>query len=616
MTRTRFSLLSLVTALFAAGFAWAGEAGAILAANHAACGGSGWEGKAALEVHFTFAGQGMTGTMQSTYELDTGHFIDTSNIGPTRTASGFDGREAWMRDMSGAITPQAGGDARQLAINEAYRNANRWWRSDRGGATIVALGSRSDEGRSFDVLSVKPDGGKAFEAWFDAKTHLLARTVEPQGWQTITVYVSGYRRIDGVLLAGKLVIDDGTGAQYRQTITLLSAKFLPARPQDAFSAPRSQLTDARILNAAGRTVVPFELLNNHIYAEVKVNGKGPFRFVVDSGGHDLLTPDTAKALAVKSEGQAAGAGAGEEVVNTSFASGVSFRIGDLLIEKQTIAVLPFQAPQVEGFAQQGMIGFEVLRRFVTQIDYGKKTLTFIDPAVFDPAGLGTPVPFVFYSHLPQVAGSFEGIPGLFDIDTGSRVELTLTKPFVDANDLIRKNPKAVTAVDGWGVGGPSRSYITRANELMLGPVRIRNLVAGFATQSKGSFADPNYAGNVGSGLLKRFVVTFDYARQLMYLKPLPAPVADSGTFDRAGLWINTGAAGFKVTDVTAGGPAAKAGVQVGDAVTAVDGVAASSIALSDLRVRLRDSDPGTVVAFTIERDGTTRVVHVTLEDQI
>ena len=72
-------------------------------------------------------------------------------------------------------------------------------------------------------------------------------------------------------------------------------------------------------------------------------------------------------------------------------------------------------------AQQGMIGFEVLRRFVTQIDYGRKTLTFIDPAAFDPAGSGTPVAFVFYSHLPQVAGSFEGIPGQFDIDTGSRV---------------------------------------------------------------------------------------------------------------------------------------------------------------------------------------------------
>jgi membrane-associated protease RseP (regulator of RpoE activity) len=258
----------------------------------------------------------------------------------------------------------------------------------------------------------------------------------------------------------------------------------------------------------------------------------------------------------------------------------------------------------------------VLRRFVTQIDYGRKTLTFIDPAAFDPAGSGTPVAFVFYSHLPQVAGSFEGIPGQFDIDTGSRVELTLTKPFVDANDLIRKNPRAVIAVDGWGVGGPSRSYITRANELTLGPVRIGNLVAGFATQSKGAFADPNYAGNVGSGLLKRFVVTFDYARQMMYLRPLPAPVADSGTFDRAGLWINTGAAGLKVTDVTAAGPAAKAGVQVGDAVTAVDGVAASSISLSDLRARLRDGEPGPVVAFTIERGGATRVVHVTLEDQI
>jgi hypothetical protein len=52
--------------------------------------------------------------------------------------------------MSGAVTPQAGGDARELAINEAYRNANLWWRSDRGGATIVLLGSRSGEGHTYE----------------------------------------------------------------------------------------------------------------------------------------------------------------------------------------------------------------------------------------------------------------------------------------------------------------------------------------------------------------------------------------------------------------------------------------------------------------------------------
>jgi len=611
------ALLLLTSAIaLASGAAQAQDVSGVLAANRAATGGAAFAGKGALAVKYAYAGQGMTGTVGSTYDVATGAFVDSFAVGPLTGASGFDGAGAWMKDMSGAITPQAGGDTRQLAVNEAYRDANLWWRPRFGGAAVTSLGVKTDAGRSYDVLSVKPVAGKPFEAWFDAQTHLLARTIEPQGSQTITTFFSDYRPVDGALIAGKEVIDDGTGVQYRQTQTFESARFLPARPIADYAAPRWTVSDARIDNPSGRTTVPFQLLNNHIYAKVKINGKGPFLCIFDTGGHDLLTPETARLLAVKSEGQAPGTGAGVNVVDTAFARGVSFQIGDLTIAGQTIAVLPFEEREVEGFPEQGMIGFEVFRRFVTQIDYGKRTLTFIDPARFDPKDAGTPIPFVFYSHLPQVQGAFEGIPGLFDIDTGSRSELDITKPTVAANGLMAKHPKGVAAVDGWGVGGPSRSYITRGSELTLGPIKTSGVVAGFSTDAKGAFADPNYEGNVGSKFLKQFIVTFDYGRQIMYLKRLPKPDPDVGTFDRAGFWINTSPAGFKIVDLTAGGAAQAAGLKVGDEITAVDGAPAPSIAISDLRQKLRDEPAGTKVDLVVKSAGTARPVTLTLKDQI
>jgi hypothetical protein len=279
-------------------------------------------------------------------------------------------------------------------------------------------------------------------------------------------------------------------------------------------------------------------------------------------------------------------------------------------------VLPFASKAVEGFDEQGMLGFELARRFVTVIDYGAKTITFIDPARFDPAGAGVAVPFVFYNHLPQVKGDFEGVAGMFDIDTGSRVELTLTKPFVEAHELTGKHPKGVLAVDGWGVGGPSRSYVTRGAWFDLGPLRVNGLVASFGTQAKGAFADPSYQGNVGSGLLKRYRVTFDYGHQLMYLKPLDPAPGDIGVFDRAGVWLNMSPAGFKVMDLTAGGAAAASGLRVGDEITAVDGVAAQKVDLPSLRKRLRDDPAGTAVRLDVLAGGRPRTVTLTLKDQI
>lgn len=614
MRLTAFSLATLLLAPTA--HAQSGGAEAVLAANRAASHGEVYAGKGVMEVRYGYAGQGMTGWTASVFDVKTGAFVDSNEVGPTSGGSGFDGREAWMQDMSGAYTPQAGGDTRQLAVNEAYRDANLWWRPDHGRARVTALGRKEAEGKAYDVLLVTPKGGKAFEAWFDAGTHLLARVVEPQGWQTITSLYSDYRDAAGTLVPGKIVIDDGLGPDNRQTLTLQSARFEPARPLAAFAMPRTRPTDAVIQNGGGQTTVPIQVINNHVYAQVKVNGKGPFLFIFDTGGHDLLTPDTAKQLSVKSEGQAAGTGAGEGTVDVGFAKGVTFQIGDLVLKDQAIAILPFAAPAVEGGPQEGMIGFEVFRRFVTTIDYGAKTMTFTDPAKFNPAGAGTPVPFEFYSHLPQVKGTFEGIPGVFDIDTGSRVEITVNKPFADANGLKAKHPKGVTAVDGWGVGGRSISYVTRASELTLGPVKIANVVAGLGTQAKGSFADPNYQGNIGGGVLKRYAVTFDYDHRVMYLKPVAKPDPDIGAYDRAGFWINSSAKGFKIVDLTAGGPAEAAGLKVGDEITAIDGKPASDFKLYDLRTRLRTQAAGSKVSLSVESSGASRDVVLTLRDQI
>jgi hypothetical protein len=586
----------------------------ILDANHAAM-GAGLDGKGAIDVRYAYSGQGLTGVVSSVFDLEGRGFVDSQDVGPATGGNGFDGKTAWWRDLSGAITPEAGGDLRQIAVTEAYLDGNLWWRADRGGAKIEGEPQLSIGDVRCDVLRVTPVGGKPIEACFDSKTHLLVRTIENQGPQTIKVGFADYRDLAGVKVAGLQTIDDGTGPQFAQKLTIESVARGPALPQ-SFYAPPAWKSDAHIDNPEGRVTVPMRLLNNHVYLEVKINGKGPFLCIFDTGGHSLLTPETAKALAVKSEGDVAGTGAGEGVVDSGFARGVEFQVGDLTLKNQTVTVLPFASKATEGFDEQAMLGFEIARRFVTVIDYGAGAITFIDPAKFDPKDAGTAVPFVFYNHLPQVAGDFEGVPGSFDIDTGSRVELTLTKPFVEANRLTAKHPKGVLAVDGWGVGGPARSWVTRGAWLDLGPVRIDGLVAGFADQSKGAFSDPNMQGNVGSGLLKRYRVTFDYGHQVMYLKLLEPPPADVAVFDRSGVWLNKSAEGFKVMDLTAGGAAASAGIKMGDEITAVDGVAAAKIDLPDLRRRLRDDPAGTQLKLDVLAGGQTRTVTLTLQDQI
>jgi hypothetical protein len=216
----------------------------------------------------------------------------------------------------------------------------------------------------------------------------------------------------------------------------------------------------------------------------------------------------------------------------------------------------------------------------------------------------------------MITGHIVDFPARFDIDTGSRSELDITSPSVAAHGLRERFPKGIQAVTGWGVGGPSRSYVVRLPSISLGEVRVEHLVAGLSVDKGGAISDPNYDGNIGSGFLKRFVATFDYGHQMMYLKPATPAAPDVGQFDRSGMWINASPQGYSVTYVTPGGPADRAGIRVADTITAVNGSAVRFDALADTRRLLRSQPAGTKVDMDLSRDGATRKVTVVLEDQI
>jgi S1-C subfamily serine protease len=71
--------------------------------------------------------------------------------------------------------------------------------------------------------------------------------------------------------------------------------------------------------------------------------------------------------------------------------------------------------------------------------------------------------------------------------------------------------------------------------------------------------------------------------------------------------------GILVAQVTAGAPAAKAGIQQGDIIIKADDE--DMIESADILVAIRDKKPGDKVDVTIDRDGTTSVITVTLEER-
>jgi hypothetical protein len=586
----------------------------VLAANQAAMGGTPARGAAMFE--YAYSGSGLVGVHIDQIDLATGAYVETEQSGAIGQADGYDGHIPWMRDVSGADTPEQGGDKIALAVNEAYRLAHAWWRPDRGGAAIAWRGRAVRDGRPMDHLLIKVPGGKPFDAWFDADSHLLAEVDEDAAFfHTRTLYAD-YRREGPVLAAHKITVDPGQGPLGYQVLSLSRITIGPPRPLADYACPTAPPTGARIESGAASVSLPFRFLNNHIYIQVSVNGQGPFTFIVDSGGHTLISPQLVQRLGLKSVGAFASSGAGEKTEVGGFVAVDDIALGDLHLRRQIGFAAQIYDPSIEGITVDGMVGFELIRRFATRIDYAGRTITFTDPARFEAADAGQPIPFVFYDHLPQIPGFIGEAPARLDIDTGSRSELDVTSPFVAAHSLRTALPPGVSAVTGWGVGGPARSYVTRLPALTLGTVTIEAPVADLSESRAGAFSDANFDGNVGSGLLKRFTVTFDYAHQRLYLKPaVPAPT-DIADFDRSGLWFNARPEGYVITDVAKDSPAASAGLAVGDLIVSIDGQVLSPQALSEWRGRLRTLAPGTQLALRYRRAAAEASTTLTLRDQI
>lgn len=599
---------------FASGAQAQPDVAAILSANQAAT-GSPPPHEAAITTTYSFAGMGLNGSYTTTQDIESGQFVNTLAVGPVTQVQGFDGRHAWQKDASGTATEQDGGEQREAAVSQAYQVANLWWRSDRGGARIVVNPVHRQGNASYDILTVTPREGRPFDAWFDTKTHLLARTVQKQGTQTVTNAFSDYRPVQGVMQAQMVLINDGSGPANAQTLMLRSIEYLPTAPAAAFSASGKNPADFHILGGVGETSLPFRLIDNRVYADVGLDGKGPFLFLFDTGATDSITTALAQSLGLKTEGRAEEHGAGEGASQVGFAKVPEIAIADARIRDQVFEVSPDELQNVEALDDQGIIGFEIFRRFVMRIDYARRLITLIDPAHFDAASAGTPIHFSFEGNVIEIAGDFEGVAGRFIIDTGSRADIVLNKPFAKQNELSAKHPKGVDVIAGWGIGGPARAYAMRGAHLGIGPVQVRNVVTFLSSQSKGVFSGSDFSGEIGGGILKRFVVTFDYEHQTMYLKPSPTS-DDVGAFDRAGMWFNRSGKGFEIVDVVVGGPAAQAGLKPGDQIVAVNGQPATGEQVYKLRRRFRDEPPGTRMTVGVRRNGRLRTAELILRDLI
>jgi hypothetical protein len=581
----------------------------ILARALEAAGGPAWARVATLHLKGRVAVGGLSGPTAQWIDLPTARHAMHLQLGPAALAAGFDGHVAWQRSANGEVLVQDADAALRAAATDAWIHARGWWFSARHPASCEALGRREADGRTCDVVRCVPAGGEAVELWFDASTHRLDRLVQEQLGRLATRRFDDWRSVGGLWLAFRVSSGNGD-ARFDRVTELESVEVDAAPPPGVFDVPAQAFADVAFAGGATSACIPVEIANHHVFVPVTLDGHA-LRFMLDTGGVNLVAEAAARRIGLACVGSMEVRGPGERSEGSGFARVACLDIGGaVMLRSQLLRVIAMPGfDTVEGLRVDGVLGVELFKRLVVQVDYARAALTLCEPATFASPASAEPLPLTFLGHFPTVAASLDGLEGQFWIDTGNRGGLVLHAPFVAEHDLASRYRLSAETLIGWGIGGRVRGRLARGGRLAIGALGLDGPVLRLPLAHEGPLAMRHVAGNIGGEILARFVVAFDYARRVVHL----APNADAGrrfAADRAGMWINGHAGGAVVTGLMAGGPADEAGLRVDDVLEAVDGAPVPDIGLAALRARLAESAAGERVAIGARRGGA--VVQATL----
>jgi hypothetical protein len=381
---------------------------------------------------------------------------------------------------------------------------------------------------------------------------------------------------------------------------LAGCTLLAAAPQ-----PAGPFNDAPV-------TVPVTDQGDHLYVWLRVNGSEPLHFAVDTAGGEMIDSAVAERLHLSlSRGTVAigGIGATNAVAHRTRVDDV--QIGGAQLDDVPFLVMPIAASfgVAEGTRIDGVIGPALLTHYTVTIDAAGGTMTLAPPAS---GALGELPMRTFAGGHPTTPCTLAGVQTRCTLDTGSRLTVTLLRPFLDAHPAIDARATTEPGVQGYGIGGPARG---RLGDVTIGlDGHALTVVGDYTNQRVGAFASRAVGGNVGEGVLRRFVVTFDEARGRAHIVP-SAAFGDPQRVDRSGLFLVRRDGATIVLDVRAGTPGALAGLQAGDQLLAIDDAPVGQLGLDAIRARFRD--PGNVPVRLRVRDATgVREVELDLSDYV
>ncbi len=365
-----------------------------------------------------------------------------------------------------------------------------------------------------------------------------------------------------------------------------------------------------------RVTIKFKSASNLIIIPVNINDSDTLNFILDTGvRYPIITelPFVNKLnlnymMPVKIKGIDDGEGL------TAYRSGGNtLHIDGLTASNQEVQMVideDFQISHMLGIPVHGLIGFNLFRDYIVEIDYFRGELTLHKPEYYKYRDRDKDIilPLHFDGNKPFVrttivTDEMQEVPVKLLVDTGASDALWLSE---NSDERIKLPQKHIETFLGRGLSGDLYGTKGRIDAIWVGPLLMAQPIVAFPdSELMDQLITANDRnGTIGAEILRRFRVTVDYRNARLTLRPT-SRVKEDFNYNMSGMEVINPMPGlpvYTIADITKDSPAYNAGLQENDQILSINSTSHHSLELNDINLLLQSKE-NRKIRLKVLRDG-------------
>ena len=553
---------------------------------------------------------GMKGTIKQ-WLLKPCLYRSEVSLGLFTITQGYDGERSWILDQNNKVIFNKDISSKKKQITLCIIDDYKYLFKEEGFTIQFSGIDTSSSGRPCDILSLEPIGGYPCKIYLDKETNLSEQIIIETENGIIEQNYGDYRRVNKVMLPFETSIHNPSMNQSIKT-TIQSIEINPHIDRSIFIPPRVNEKDYTFIKGSSSKNIPFLYSGGHIYLPVQLGiQKKECTFLLDSGA-GITVIDSALAADLGFPFGDKITGAGISGTTDCYMTRIpGFRIEGIEFSAQTLITFPLGniTTRFSNIETGGILGYDFLSRFVTEINYEERIISFFEPDSFKYTGAGQIIDApLIHKIFPAKCILDEKYHGTFLIDTGANKSLLLYS-FAEKNNLFSGRKSAAVSVVG--AGGENTAHLSRFKSLKIAETEISEPILFITGQGDGLLSFEEISGIIGNDILERFTLILNYSNQEIIMEK-NSSYSKPFLSDKSGLQITGNSSGsFFIHYVIPGSPAYEEGLEKGDRLIKINGKKISEFGSIVEITKLFQQEEGIQFKLLIERG--EEKIRVTIE---